>query len=201
MACDEKRLEVQLRARCGGLVKRMRLLGTVGALLALFVTSLSVGTVLGAGKPVGAIYAISDGKGEIRLLWFPVPDAWRTGGWRVEDADSGAVLVPHLAPGEPAAAAKLSAEDRQGLRDFTGFLADDTKGREMGYVVFVLKALTNWDFARAVGVGAVLEQVPAGPRPYRVVGLDAAGKQTGYTLLSPALDAAVATLAPPPPAD
>lgn len=201
MACDEKRSGVHVRARNGGLVKRMRLLGTVGALLALSVAFLSLGTALGAGKPTGALYAVSDGKGEIRLLWFPVPDAWRPGGWRLEDAGSGAVLVPHLAPGEPAAVAKLSEEDRRGLRNFTDFLADDTKGREMGFVVFVLKALTNWDFARAVGVGAVLEQVPAGPRSYRVVGLDAAGKQTGYTLLSPALDAAVATPAPPPPAD
>lgn len=182
-------------------MKRMRLLRAAGVLLALGVACLTSGAALGAGKPTGAAYAVSDGKGEIRLLWFPAPDSWRPGGWRIEDAGTAATLVPRVAPGDPADLARLAPEEREALPDFAEFLADQTEGREMGYVVFALKALTSWDFARAVGLGATLGQVPPGSRSYRIAALDAAGKETGYALTTPALDAAVPSPPPPPPTD
>jgi hypothetical protein len=169
-----------------------------GALLALCALAAGARPAAGADASRGGVYAASDGKGEIRLLWFPPPESWPAG-WRVEDAASGVVIAERIVPGDAAAVATLGAEERTAIAEFGEYLADDAEGRRLGAFVYFVKASTSWDFARALGLGRAFAGVSAGPRSYRVVGLDRDGRPTGLAIVSAPVDDAAATPLPPPP--
>jgi len=148
----------------------------------------------------GAVLAASDGKGHIYLFWFPPPSQWPTGGWRLSDS-SGQLLVPQVKIGQPAAVLEsLSVEDRDLIQKLSLVFASPDSGtqRQQFLAVLSLRAFSEPDFARALGLSWTLDNVAPGSRSYKVEGLDAAGKTT-VQMTSPAVDSSQATASPAAP--
>jgi hypothetical protein len=165
------------------------------ALLLLYTAALSL-----AQDSPGALFAASDGKGHISLLWFPPPSKWPAGGWKLSDS-TGQVLVPHIGIGDATALQTLSVEDADAIRNLPAVLAapDTTPKRKQLINIIGLRAFSEPGYARALGLSWTLENVAAGSRTYKVEGLDGAGKLTGLQLASPAVDSSQATPLSPAP--
>ena len=153
-----------------------------------------------AQEASGAIFAASDGKGQISLLWFPPPSQWPAGGWKLSDS-SGQVIVPRIGIADPTALQALSVEDADAIRHLPDVLSnrDSTPQQRQLFNIIGLRALTDPAYARALGIYWTLDKVAAGSRSYKVEGLDSAGKPTGLQLTSPAVDGNTATALPPAP--
>ncbi|SPE31124.1 exported hypothetical protein [Candidatus Sulfotelmatomonas gaucii] len=149
----------------------------------------------------GAVFAVSDGRGNIQLLWFPPASQWPAGGWSVSDT-SGNVLVPHVAMGDAAALSALPIEDADTIKrlpDVLGKPQSNEKQQRNFTNLLGLRAFSDLDFARALGLYATLANVSAGARAYTIQGLDAQGSPTGLKLVSQPVDASQATALPPSP--
>src|ERR1022692_3621118 len=165
------------------------------ALLLLFAVEAST-----AQEASGALFAATDGKGHISLLWFPSPSKWPAGGWKLSDS-TGQVLVPQITMGDATALQSLSVEDADAIRKLPAVLAkpDATaKGKQLINIIG-LRAFSEPGYARALGLSWTLENVASGSRTYKVEGLDGAGKLTGLQLASPAVDSSQATPLSPAP--
>jgi hypothetical protein len=145
----------------------------------------------------GAMFAASDGKGHISLLWFPPPSKWPAGGWRLSDS-TGQVLAPRISMGDVDALQPLSVEDADAIRKLPAVMAkpDATPKRKQLINIVGLRAFTEPGYARALGLSRVLDNISAGARTYKVEGLDGAGRPTGLALTSSLVDSSQAT--PPP---
>ena len=166
------------------------------ALLLLFAVGAST-----AQEASGALFAATDGKGHISLLWFPPPSKWPAGGWKLSDS-TGQVLVPQITMGDATALQSLSVEDADAIRKLPAVLAkpDATpKGKQLINIVG-LRAFSEPGYARALGLSWTLESVASGSRTYKVEGLDSAGKLTGLQLTSSPVDSSQATPLSPAPA-
>lgn len=153
-----------------------------------------------ASARADACLAVSDGGGVVRLLW-PVPRAgWPAGGWQIID-ESGRPLK-RVRAGESSAQTAFSQEKAALIQTLAKGLPSFSSDQERESFYFILLAdiVTDPVFARAAGFSAVLDNLPAGRRSYRVVGLSPDGKPTGLSYRSPAIDASVPTLPPPAPA-
>jgi len=153
-----------------------------------------------AQESPGALFAISDGKGHVSLLWFPPPSKWPAGGWKLSDS-TGQVLVPKISMGDAGALQALSVEDADAIHNLPPILAkpDTSKKGKQLINILGLRVLSEPAYARALGLSWTLENVAAGSRTYKVEGLDSAGKPTGVQLTSAPVDASQATpLAPAP---
>ena len=156
--------------------------------------------VTAAQQASGAIFAASDGKGQISLLWFPPVSQWPGGGWKLTDS-TGQTVAAKITMADEAALGALSVEDADAVRRLPGVLAtnDGSKQRTQLYNIIGVRALTDPKYARALGMSWMGQNVAAGGRTYTVQGLDAGGNPTGAALTSAAVDANVATpLAPAP---
>jgi hypothetical protein len=145
----------------------------------------------------GGCLAQSDGRGTLNLLWLPAGDEWPQGGWQIQD-DRGQVLVPRVTAGEAEFLTGLAPDKAQGIRDLAKGLPafKDAEEKENYFFALRFTVLSDLAQARALGFSRTLDRVPPGPRAYRIVGLDAAGRPTRLVLPSPVVDAAAAT--PPP---
>lgn len=167
---------------------------------------LFIATLLLAGRSVvaqqatGAVFAASDGKGNVSLLWLPGGGQWPVGGWKVTDSTGGTVAA-RVGMGDAAALSGLSVEDADAVRRLPGVLAtnDGSKQRTQLYNILGLRALTDPVYARALGIAWTGQNVAAGSRTYTVQGLDAGGNPAGAAMTSAAVDASVATPLPPTP--
>src|ERR1700676_825395 len=148
----------------------------------------------------GALFAASDGKGHVSLLWFPPPSKWPAGGWKVSDS-TGQVLVPQVNMGDAAAMQSLSVEDADAIRKLPEVLAkpEPTPKRTQLINIIGLRVFSEPEYARALGLSRTLDNVASGSRTYKVEGLDNAGKSTGLQLTSSAVDSSQATLLAPAP--
>ena len=149
----------------------------------------------------GAIFAVSDGQGQVSLMWFPQPDRWPLGGWRLEDS-TGRVVASHITMGDADALKALSSDDATAIHSLPKTLASpDTSGsrRKQLFGVLALNALASSDYARALGLSWILQGVPSGSRTYRAIGLDPSGQPTGLVLTSAPVDSTTATALPPAP--
>jgi hypothetical protein len=149
----------------------------------------------------GAAFAVSDGRGSVQLLWFPPASQWPAGGWSVSDT-SGNILVPHVAMGDAEALAALPIEDADTIKrlpDVLGKPQANEKQQQNFINLLGLRAFSDLDFARALGLYATLANVSPGARAYTIQGLDAQGNPTGLKLVSPPVDASQATALPPSP--
>ena len=168
--------------------------------LALTLSLTSAGFAAAAQKPDGGLLAVSDGRGEIRLFWFPPLGQWPEGGWRLS-GEGQTVLVSRITPLAEAALAPLSRDE---IEDVTELVANlpgpaDEEGRDLLYAVLGLNAMSSYDRARALGLAWVLRDVPGGRRSYRVTGLGADGKAGKTELISNPVDSRVASPLPGPP--
>ncbi|RQW85294.1 MAG: hypothetical protein EHM79_12055 [Geobacter sp.] len=181
-------------------IKRIGLAACCFILLASSVVSTAgaAGSTLPEQK--GRLYAVSDGKGLVQLLWFHSSDFWPEGGWRILDATTGRVLKERVAPGDPAALAALPEKSQKAVRETLGKLAAaPAKERKKLLALLGLAAGSDWNYARAAGLAATLEEVPGGAATYRVVALDRKGTPTGFSFSGQPVDSRVATpLAPAP---
>lgn len=153
-----------------------------------------------AQEASGALFAVSDGKGHISLLWFPPPSKWPAGGWKLSDS-TGQVLVPKISMGDAAAVQALSVEDADAIHKLPAVLAKPDPGAKGKQLINILglRAFSEPAYAKALGLSWTLESVASGSRAYKVEGLDATGKPTGMQLVSTAVDSSQATaLAPAP---
>jgi len=167
------------------------------ALLLLLLVAVQPGT---AQEASGAIFAISDGKGKISLLWFPPPSKWPSGGWKLSDS-TGQVLVPQINMADAAAIQHLSVEDADAIRRLPALLAkpeNNAKNRQL-INILGLRAFSDPAYARALGLSWTLENVTSGNRSYKLEGLDGAGKLTGVQLSSSPLDSSQVTPVAPAP--
>jgi hypothetical protein len=148
----------------------------------------------------GAIFAASDGKGQISLLWFPPPSQWPAGGWKLSDS-TGQTLAAKIAMADASALQALSVEDADAIRRLPAVMAthDASPKRAQLFNIIGLRALTDPGYARALGIAWTGQNVAAGSRTYTVQGLDASGNPAGPQLTSVAVDASVATALPPSP--
>jgi hypothetical protein len=168
--------------------------------LLLAVTLTIPANAVDSGQATGAVFAASDGHGAVQLFWFPPAGTWPAGGWRIEDAGNGNVVVNHVTAASADAVQNLSEQDAQSVRGFIQSLQAATSPEQIqsAYGFMGVRALSDPQIAHALGLTWTLENVPSGRRKYRVVGIDSAGKPI-VTLNSPEVDAAVATPPPPPP--
>ena len=148
----------------------------------------------------GALFAASDGHGRVQLFWFPPAGTWPVGGWRIEDTNGGRVLVPHVVAAAPEALQVLNEKDAQSVRGFIQSVqsASSPEQVQLAYGLMGVRALSDPQFARALGLTWTLENVAPGRHTYRVVGINQAGSQVA-TLTGPAVDSSVATPLPPAP--
>ena len=102
--------------------KKMRARSKISFLISLALLPLCAVRVTTAQEAPGALFAASDGKGHISLLWFPPPSKWPAGGWRLSDS-TGQVLVPQINMGDAAALQSLSVEDADAIRKLPAVLA------------------------------------------------------------------------------
>jgi len=153
-----------------------------------------------AQQSAGAIFAASDGKGHISLLWFPPPSQWPAGGWKLSDS-TGQTLAPTISMGDATALQALSVEDADAIRKLPAVLAQpDTSAKRRNLIsILGLRVFSEPTYARAMGLAWAADNVAAGSRTYKVEGLDASGKTSGLQLTSRLIDASVATPLPPPP--
>jgi len=153
-----------------------------------------------AQEASGALFAASDGKGHISLLWFPPPSKWPAGGWKLSDS-TGQVLVPKISMGDAAALQALSVEDADAIRKLPDVLVKPDGGAKDRQLINIigLRAFSEPSYARALGLSWALDNVASGNRSYKVEGLDNAGKPTGVQLVSSAVDSAQATALSPAP--
>jgi len=153
-----------------------------------------------AQEAPGAIFATSDGNGQVSLLWFPPPSQWPAGGWKLSDS-SGKVLAPRIAIADPTALQSLSVEDADAIRRLSDVLAKPaaTPQRKQLFNIIGLRAMTDPSYARALGIYWTLNKVAPGSHSYKVEGLDSTGMPTGLQLTSPEVDGNTATALPPAP--
>ena len=169
--------------------------------LAAIGTLLFAPLICAAQQNGGAVFAVSDGHGNIQLLWFPPAQQWPAGGWSVSDT-SGNVLIPHVVIGDAAALAALPIEDADTIKrlpDVLGKPQANEKQQQNFINLLGLRAFSDPNFARALGLYATLANVSPGARAYTVQGLDAQGSPTGVKLVSQPVDASQATALPPSP--
>ncbi|MGA3213902.1 MAG: hypothetical protein ABSD20_21550, partial [Terriglobales bacterium] len=171
-------------------------------LLAAAASFLLASSLCAAQESSGAIFAASDGKGHISLLWFPPPSNWPAGGWKLSDS-TGQIIAPQIKMGDAAALKALSVEDADAVGKLLPVLAepDPSPQHKNLIAILALKAFSDSNYARALGLSWSLDNVASGSRTYKVEALDEAGKTTGLQLTSVAVDAAQVTAPPPAPAD
>jgi len=148
----------------------------------------------------GAVFAVSDGRGGVSLLWFPPASQWPAGGWRLTDS-TGQTLAAKIGMGDETVLQALSVEDADAVRRLPGVVAtqDPSPKRGQLFNIIGLRALTDPAYARALGIAWTGQNIAAGSRTYTVTGLDAGGNPSGLQLTSPAVDASAATPLPPSP--
>ena len=148
----------------------------------------------------GAMFAVSNGKGQISLLWFPPPSQWPAGGWKLIDS-TGQTLAPKIAMADENALQALSVEDADAIRRMPSVLAtrDASPKRAQLFNIVGLRAMIDPAYAKAIGISWTLQNVPAGSRTYSVQGIDVGGSPSGPLLTSPAVDSHVPTALPPSP--
>lgn len=151
----------------------------------------------------GGALAVSDGNGQVRLVFVPPALQWPSGGWRIEEQGTGPVVRDRLRPGDDAEAMQaLPAKDQESIRDLAHLFSKsglNPKEREIAYFVLTAKVTSEWAYARAAGLGLILPGQTPGKRSYRIVGLDAAGKPTSIILNTKVVDPSVASNLPRPP--
>ncbi len=185
-----------MRSRLGTCARSLLALVAVSAFAVLAASA-------NAQQSPGAIFAASDGRGQISLLWFPPPDRWPLGGWRLEDS-TGRVIVEHINMGDATALGALSAADADAVRKLPQTLAspaDNPNRRKNLLNILGLRAFSEPDYARALGLTFTVQAVPSGARSYKVTGLNASGQPSGVVLASAPVDGSVATALPPPPSE
>jgi hypothetical protein len=145
------------------------------------------------------MFAASDGKGHVSLFWFPSPAHWPAGWWKLSDS-ARQTLVPQIKMGDSAALESLSIEDRDTIQRLMSLFASPDSGEQRKNVVAILslRAFSDPNFARALGLSGTLDNVGSGSRTYKVEGLDASGK-TIVQLTSSPVDSAQASALPPAP--
>lgn len=148
------------------------------------------------------MFAASDGKGHVSLLWFPPPSNWPAGGWKLSDS-TGQVIAPQIKMGDAAALKALSVEDADAVSKLQPVLSkpDASPQHKNLVAILALKAFSDASYARALGLSWTLDNVAPGSRTYKVEGLDDTGKTIGVQLTSAAVDSAQATAPPAAPAD
>jgi hypothetical protein len=151
-------------------------------------------------KAKGALFAASDGSGNVTLVWYPAYGKWPAGGWRLTDS-KGATVAGKVAPLGESAMAALAPDDADGVKKLAGLLATTKDPKDLGAVYFNLGVvvLTDIDKARALGLSTTLTGLSAGKRSYKAVALDGSGK-TMYTISSAEVDPSKPTPVSPAPA-
>lgn len=174
-------------------------------LLILFVACFLVGLrPAGAVSPkeaTGAAFVASDGKGEIRLVWFPPLGKWPLGGWQIQEAGSGRVLVQRVEMADPATLAVLDAKDVESVRSLPKALREVRRPEDAALVYGMAgaHAFADWDYAVALGLARAVRETGSGMRSYKVFGLDEHGRPATPVLQTPRVDPAVPTPLPPAP--
>src|SRR5262249_55143176 len=133
--------------------------------------------------------------------WFPPASKWPAGGWRLLDS-SGKVIAPNVVMGEAAALQKLPLEDADAIRKLTAVLArPDANPKQRTQLIGILgmRAFSETDYARALGLAWTRETPGEGSHLYKVQGLDGAGRPLGVELPSQSVDGAKATPLSPAP--
>ena len=145
------------------------------------------------------VYAISDGKGNIKLFWLTSPKNYPSGGWRIEEEKTNKVIEKQLYCGREEFLNALKEEEKGLAKNFIKIFKDDDKEKKGKKFLIVLEAMTNWNFAQAIGIGYEIKDVPKGKVRYKIIGLDESGKKVGPNFLSDFLDSSVETLPPDAP--
>jgi len=149
-----------------------------------------------AATRVGSVAAASDGKGNVRLIWLIKSHSWPEGGWQIQD-DKGNILVKQLKPAQARQLRGLSkAEKQQALSLLRLSKQHTAKQRQKIVNRAEWYAITDWEFAKAVGLATELHWLPAGKHHYAIIALSAKGKSTKVKLVSNPIDAHVATPLP-----
>jgi hypothetical protein len=174
---------------------------TISALMATALLLLLAVRTGAAQEASGALFAVSDGKGHLSLLWFPPPSKWPAGGWKLSDS-TGQVLVPKISMGDAAALQSLSVEDADAIRKLPDVLAKPDAGAKGKQLINLigLRAFSEPAYAKALGLSWTLDNVASGSHTYKVGGLDSMGTATGVQLVSSAVDSSQATALAPAPA-
>ncbi len=181
------------------MLKKIRNIPAGLALLVLGLSASGAGAQTASPSPGDACLAVSNGGGVVRLIWHAPRSFWPAGGWQILD-ESGKVLK-RVRAGEAAALAGLPANKAAFVNSFAKGLPafKDAKERDSFYFSLTIGIFTDPAFAQAAGFSASVDGLPAGRRTFRVVGVGQDGKPVGKPYPSPAVDASIPSLPPPPP--
>ena len=170
-------------------------------LVGVFLIGMRPAAAVSPKAATGAAFAASDGRGEIRLVWFPPLGKWPAGGWRVQEAGSGKVVADHIRMADPKWLAMLDPKAAEAVSRLpAAFKAVKTlTDTSMLYGMVGAQAFGNWDYAQAVGLALSIKDAGQRARSYRVVGLDQNGRPGQPVLLTHPVNPAVATALPAPP--
>jgi len=154
--------------------------------LFLFITNILPGET--SKKRIGAVMAISDGHGNIELMWYPPIGKWPDIGWRILDG-KGIVVKKSITPGRKKWMKKLHPDDAKTARKLIEILKSKKNIAQMNkiYAVLAVKEFTIPYFAKAMGLSVSLKKVGKGFRKYRVIGLSR-NKRVGISLNSISID-------------
>jgi hypothetical protein len=165
-----------------------------------FVSSLLAITLCtGAAAQQGRVVAAADGQGNVMLFWTPAPGQWPQGGWRIVDEQSNTV-VDRIVVADPQNMQALSADQQTLVKKLAaGLVSSDatTQKKSLGWAA--INAMSNPDFARAMGMACTLTHVSPGTHTYQIVGLNSPGKLTGLAFSSDPINTSIATPLPPSP--
>jgi len=151
--------------------------------------------------PDGALLAVSEGGGKVRLLiWPPLKTSLPPGGWQVQDVE-GKILLPALKAGDPEAMRSLPPEDALAAVKKLGDISaePDLGKRRMLALNTLVEAGNRPEMGRAMGLACTISGQSQGRHIYIVVGLDAAGKSIGPRLTSAEMDPGQASPLPKTP--
>ncbi len=143
-----------------------------------------------AKKSRGRMAIVSFGQGKVALFWPPTLSLYTGGGWQLQDVRSGKIVARWTAKDLEQGLSSLSRERQEKLRPFLADLqaAKDKKKAGDQVAWLLMGAMTDFPFARKLGMGCLLEAVSKGKRSYRLILLNNKNKPTGRKMTSSAVD-------------
>jgi hypothetical protein len=169
-------------------------------ILGVFVSSLlAIALCTGAAAQQGRVVAAADDQSNVMLFWTPAQGQWPEGGWRIVDEQNNTV-VDRIVVADPKNMQALSADQQAQVKKLAaGLVSSDANTQKKSLGMVAVNAMSNPDFARAMGMACTLTHVSPGTHTYKIVGLDHSGKLSNLMFSSDPINTLMSTPLPPSP--
>lgn len=119
------------------------------------------------------VFAVSDGKGNIKLFWMVPPEKFPEAGFKIEDETNKKILEEKFIAGREEFLKNLTEEEREISKNFLNLLKEAKESKEKSFAFFtiLLNASSNWEFAKALGIAYEINESNKGKRIYKITGI------------------------------